>query len=397
MEMSALIAASRIDDLITVCRDYDLHPIFLGQQYFSKTIEDPVAHILKPLVREVTARIGVLEPSELESFISSIPENWSMFIGEPNDRPANAEFLERIGIIWLAYEMSKTYYRLDQIVRDQSSPSAVLAQYPELEPRFDKHGLLILDAEMELRGGGIFYQESVLHYHQLLRRGYTSSPNMDFLQALSRFRSKRPAKGTVRIAIDHRRIMPQQFYWESFEKDVWYGPRFNLASLDDPHDVASTILTRSRPSPFDASEPIDRTEIHRCVDGVIKTYEIEEVRSPERVFDGYILNRYIHAERDMSRHTFRHFDGAVKAYAAESYGARHAIRKPTKDCLKKIKLFRVDGQVDADDWIELAGTFFRGNEMIVEHFDASLYQEQYRPTIERYQEALEARSVRSDR
>ncbi len=45
--------------------------------------------------------------------------------------------------------------------------------------------------------------------------------------------------------------------------------------------------------------------------------------------------------------------------------------------LKRIKLFRIDGDIDVDKWIELLSQFFKGNEMIIEYFDPELFQQKF--------------------
>jgi hypothetical protein len=44
---------------------------------------------------------------------------------------------------------------------------------------------------------------------------------------------------------------------------------------------------------------------------------------------------------------------------------------------KRIKLFRIDGNIDVDKWIELLSQFFKGNEMIIEYFDPKLFQQKF--------------------
>lgn len=52
----------------------------------------------------------------------------------------------------------------------------------------------------------------------------------------------------------------------------------------------------------------------------------------------------------------------------------------------KIKLFRVDGDIDLGCWLELVGSFFSGNEMVVEYFDPKGFEEVYAPQVREYQE-----------
>ena len=66
---------------------------------------------------------------------------------------------------------------------------------------------------------------------------------------------------------------------------------------------------------------------------------------------------------------FTHVDGAVRAYAHNTYQATND--HPKGDCgavLKYRKLFRVDGPMDDADWGRIVAHFFRGNELVIEYF-----------------------------
>src|SRR5206468_4533078 len=112
--------------------------------------------------------------------------------------------------------------------------------------------------------------------------------------------------------IDHRRLMHVSFYEEMWESDRWFGAPFNRARLDDRSDVGVTSLVRSKPSPLDLFDNLLRTEVFRSVDRGVKTFEIEELADISEALGDYVVNRYMHAERDMKNGVLRHFDGAVK-------------------------------------------------------------------------------------
>lgn len=393
--MALQLSRSRLDGLIEICRNYDVFPIELPHYFYPQGGWHPVTRFLAPLVGGVEADIDRMDFGELRTLVSSLPDVLQMSIRLDGESQGGLSRSQSIALAWLCNEMTGSYFSLREVVHPGAKESIVFARFPELRESVDKDGLLQIGPRMTLKGSGIFYRDSVLHYHQLLRRGFSARPNGDFLGPLARFASSAGCACSLRVAIDDRRLMPAEFYEEVIELDTWYGPRFGQTSLDDPNDVSSTILTRSRPSPFDSRGTIDRTEIHRSVSGDIKTFEIEEVSSPSHKFGEFILNRYVHAERDMPRGAFRHFDGAVKVYTEVGYRARYDVRKPDKNSLKKIKLFRVDGEVDADSWILLTSQFFKGNELVVEHFDENVYKEKLQPIIDRYQAAVRARTLDS--
>jgi hypothetical protein len=73
--------------------------------------------------------------------------------------------------------------------------------------------------------------------------------------------------------------------------------------------------------------------------------------------------------REMREGAFRHFDGAIKVYLKDRYAERMRAKLPHKDSYKKLKVFRIDGDINADVWINLTLLFFRGNELVLEYFD----------------------------
>ena len=47
-------------------------------------------------------------------------------------------------------------------------------------------------------------------------------------------------------------------------------------------------------------------------------------------------------------------------------------------------MFRIDGDIDLREWIDLLGYYFRGNEMILEYFDPETFNKEFRPRIEQH-------------
>ena len=180
--------------------------------------------------------------------------------------------------------------------------------------------------------------------------------------------------------------MPKDYYASMGECDVWFGPRFDLTKLDDPSSVGLTVVKRSRPSLFDLTARVGRTEFWWSFRSGIKSFEVEEVSDLDEVYGPYNLNRYVHAERDVAAHVLRHFDGAVKIYARDGYGKRHSSRMPVEPkCYRKVKLFRIDGNIDITQWIELTSYFFKGNEMVIEYFDPELFSRAFGEMIRKCQ------------
>lgn len=81
-----------------------------------------------------------------------------------------------------------------------------------------------------------------------------------------------------------------------------------------------------------------------------KTLEAEELLDPPPVAGELVLLRYLHAIRDTSSHTFRHVDGAVRAYTRDAYEQRREMQfaTPADDLVRFYrKVFLADGKISA--------------------------------------------------
>jgi hypothetical protein len=149
--------------------------------------------------------------------------------------------------------------------------------------------------------------------------------------------------------------------------------------------LGTTVVFRSRPSIFDRTNKLDRTEFLWQYKEGIKTLHIEELSSLDHMFASYYLNRYVHCERDILHKYTRHFDGAVKVYTGDAYQKRLDSHMPrAKKCLRKIKLFRIDGHIYDEQWIDLISSFYRDNEMLIEFFDPQYFERLFGEQIRKY-------------
>lgn len=286
--------------------------------------------------------------------------------------------LKRIALYYVVTAVERSYFSFKEVINENIQSSVVLKIYPELSNFFDKDGLLNIGHDFILHDGGIEYKKHMLHYHQLLRRGYTSNPNFDFTARFLRYYQKTKSNNNFRIAIDHRRIMPKEFYSQIIELDTWFGPTFDKDKLDDPHAIGLTLVKRNKNSLFGLTNKLDYTEFFWSYRDGIKTFEIEEISDQDYCFENYNFNRYIHSERDIENKITRHIDGAVKVYLKNTYADRKKLHVPKEiKCYKKIKLWRIDGDIDLDSWIDLISFFYKGNEMIIEYFNPEEFRQMF--------------------
>ena len=311
--------SDQLRELQRQCLHHNVFPLFISHH-----LEEPppVARLLKPIVAGCIDQLQEMNHDEVTLIVNSISAGYRMML-EPIPDPLTREYLERVAFYCIAVEIQKGYSPVSNVVDPLPEQSNVLDKCPELRELIDDDGLLSLTDEFVLLDGGIKYREYLLHYHQFLRRGFSSNPNFDFLGTLAQFHHQTKTENSFRIAIDHRRIMLFEDWRQCIECDRWYGASFDREKLDDPSFVGLTVVGRIHPNSLD-SYPLIKTEFLWKTNEVesVKTLEIEELSCPTKPYDNWHINRYLHAERDMQNRTFRHFDGAAKVYAQNIYQER---------------------------------------------------------------------------
>jgi len=363
------ISNDDIRDLAKLTRDWNIAPIFLPGEAVSDR-SNPVSKMFMRLSDRVFAEMASLSPAQREEVLAEIPADYRFLADHAQRRNDETENLRSAANYYVVAQVSPKHFDIEPAVCPNSHADVVLSEYPELSSSFDKDGLLILDERFELLPGGIRYKNHVLHFHQLLRRGYHSNPNSDLIDTLAKVRNGRsPPK--LRLAVDRSRLMPSEAYREILERDYWWGPKYDESRLDDLGFVGMSVIKRREGTVLERLfAPIERTEVFWYQRDKIKTLEMEEISRPNAEVQTYLLNRYVHAERDPSLGEFRHLDGAVKIYPNARYGDRLLAKLSDRPKAPiKPKLFRLDGSIKTDQAVDIICQFYRSNEMVIEYFN----------------------------
>jgi len=361
-----------LKSLTKECRHLNIFPIYFPNYLYSKS-NNPILKLLKRLVDEGYEYLLLMNIEEIKRLIMTIPSGVRTYVefDELTDFH-DEEYLKRISLYHLVHIVEMTYNSFEEIIKSDKNNNSVLKTYPELKNKLDKDGLLIIDNDFTLHDNGIIYKNHVLHYHQFLRRGYTGNPNFDFIGKFIAYYYKTNQTNNFRIGIDMQRVMPKEYLENLFERDAWFGTDFDASKLDDPYTIGLTVKKRIKPL---GHNNLDRTEFLWAYKDSIKTFEVEEISNTEYKFDRFNINKYIHSERDIFNHKLQHFDGAVKIYYSHEYNKRFNTKLPNEfKAPLKIKLFRIDGDINIDKWIDLTNYFFKGNEMILEYFNPDMFQ-----------------------
>ena len=357
-----LLDNNKLKELIRQCKHLNIAPIYLPEHLYQE--KPPISSLLKELVKECVYLLSILEENEFLSFFHSL-SSYAQKKFDYEDIPQRIN-KEDLALYYIVDEVERTFNQFKNVINEELEKSEVLKVYPELKVHIDKDSLFNINSSFKLCDTGIQYKDHILVYHQLLRRKYTSNFNFDFTRKFFKYFIKMNSENTFRIAIDHNRIMPKERYERLIEEDRWYGPPFSLKNIDEPTGELVTVIGNNN---SDINNDLIQTEFYWSYKNGIKTFQVEELSDKSYLFENYYFNRYIHSERDINKKNLRHIDGAVKVYLKNDYGKRLNTRMPDEfKSYKKIKLFRIDGNIDLNTWVELISYFYKANKMVIEYF-----------------------------
>lgn len=379
----------KLKELNRLCRHHDINPLFLNHHLDNKS-KNPVDKLAIELQKEVIEFLTISDKNEIDELVTHFPRHLQSIatrsLGETYD-------LEVLSFCYLIFELLKYKFPLKEIINTNNDKSEILKIYPELQDLLDDDNLLEIDERFKWTYDGLIYKKHVLFFHQFLRRGYFGKLNTDFLAKLEKYYRESKNENKFRVALDHTRIVTEEFYQTSFELDTWYGCTFDEKEIDNPSNLGLTVIKRNKYYPFDLNNTFDRTEFLWTLKNNIKTVQIEEISNFSNKYDYLYLNKYVHSERDIERKKLIHFDGAVKAYLNQNYEKRfNTDLKGDSKSHRKIKLFRIDGNVELKWWIDLITNFYKRNEMIIEYFDPNQYNLQFGNDIEVFKRHEENKS-----
>src|SRR5258708_1193300 len=379
------VPTQKIAKLVVKMRHYDIHPTFLPDIDYLHGEDHPLYSFVEDIVSKLSEYLLAATDDELKSTYDALDSFWRdqidltlLFRRDPQTIQDMATYL----VVTLTHQ---SYYDVKRYIKaDYREESEVLKVYPELADFEDAEGLIPLGTPGFVPagvGGGIYYKDHLLYYHQFLRRFFTANPNMFFLNALFEYH-KAHRDQRVAVAIDHLRLMPKELFRQMLERSRSFGPPLAMHSIDDPNPVCYTEYADPR---LNSLFGLERTEFYWSYSDELKTFEVEEVYSLDHLPDTseeLILARYVHSIRDIKAHAFIHLDGAVKIYHRNQYAQRTDTKMPHElKAWKKIKVFRVDtdakiGQVISDDeWSRLIGLFYQENTMVAEYLNPNFVNE----------------------
>lgn len=335
---------SSYDELIRVMLDLDVAPIYLFLDDYERLVEVRDRAVMALAAWTASA------PGAAAEHMSLLPANLQ-----------GARFAESLleGAVW------DEYFALPASIFSRPSlDTPALRAVPELVGRLDDDGLVDVSG-LDARPHGLLVGGHSLHYHQLLRRGFSSNIHYSLIAELLRAQVSFGCR--TRVAIDERRLRLASEHAELFEHDYWFGAPLAAESLDDL-DAVGEAVHGDPDGGRSVMHPYAALVVRWTADDRLKVVQIEELVSPDADGGGsWVLARYLHAIRDTEARTFVHCDGAVKAYERSTYPRALADFAGRGKGRHYRKVFRLDGSFPVETWSAVAAQWFRGNRLILEY------------------------------
>lgn len=371
-EAIQIVQPATLDALALRMLDCQVFPTFLPGERL-----DGSGRLGDALVEAATRAIGYLMAAgdkDLDAVARSMHPNHPMFSGLDAAKRHEQSAIERMAMHWLAHLVTERTRDGDLSPLAPIEGGRVWHRFPKLRQFLTDEGLLRLDPKLKFYPYGVHIDEHVIHYHQWLGMSRSDSPDSDLHAMLCRHAAT--TNNSVAIAIDGRCFTPLATHRRIELRDFWRGRPFDRDDLDDPYKTGVTVhtapdlKTAGRTAAACRMAGIQRTEFFWKHKEGIKTFEAEEVMTPERSERG----RYLHAEYDLSTKSFGHLDGAAMVYSESDSKKRKGldcVLPNTPRAKVKPKLFRIDGSIDVAQWTSALCLFFRANPLVHEYLAGS--------------------------
>jgi hypothetical protein len=196
------------------------------------------------------------------------------------------------------------------------------------------------------------------------------------------------------IALDEDRVRIDVDGRGYCEADTWYGAPFDqdirnikpgITKLRPPLDIESRHVSSFFANAYCLDIKWSESDGIRSFQALeIKTEAIRvEIRGQH-----YLPARYLHAEFDLAANCFRHFDGAIQLFTEEEYFQRRdadfnmTMKNSSHIKARSNKVFKINGPLKTEDWVELCCHFYAANPLTFEYFSGE-YPKHVNATLEK--------------
>lgn len=247
---------------------------------------------------------------------------------------------------------------------------------------------------------GVFWGEQYrILVHPYFRRGHNIINNFPS-SLVQKLLSISDDKIEMSLALDVNRVRIDEETSIHLECDYWFGPKFSgeiekQRTGPTRHGLPSGIPKTSLSWLFDNNYALmaqwsDKSDAKSFQAKAFKDETIFMIKDELMVYPTY----YVHAEYDLDLRQFRHFDGAMHFYTEEEYFAARDLEFKQRNKVEtqfkagSKKLFKLNGIVSIEKWVELMGEFMSGNPLIHEYFTGK-----YSPQIEEQLENVRQKAL----
>ncbi len=317
------------------------------------------------------------------------------------------ENIVRINEFFTECESKNISVCLDNI--NHTNSSGVTAEREDLLIKYfqqielDKEGLVSWNYLKEkgslhpTQAGFVKFENCYVMASKYFRRNYSSEDSYlpNFIEL---FWSMNDPEIDAYISLDTDILRIDSAVSSYMERDVWFGAPFKISISEISDGIAKLVPTPGLDE-FMYSwffNDVEDVDIAWSTKDKIKTFQCYEFKSDKVTVNignvTYHPVRYIHAEYDCEKMCFRHFDGAIQLYTVEEYidraGSDFNYNKKNDNQIKamSMKLFKLNGSISVDIWVEYCCHFFSGNPLVYEYYSGE-YPEHVKEAIERFKEA----------
>lgn len=171
------------------------------------------------------------------------------------------------------------------------------------------------------------------------------------------------SKANIYIRLDPLLLQPVIEYKPLFQKMLVYGKPLDWNYI---YNLKSIIHSRWQPD-YGWQDDVEFTDLvwSPCDDGI--EFICEEI--PKSTSNSTRGSRYFHSILNPNKHTIEHCDGATRIFSDGEISERRLshVRNIGK-IGKRIKIFRVDGNINIEDWTNLVCAFYVWNNDIQNYF-----------------------------
>jgi len=250
----------------------------------------------------------------------------------------------------------------------------------------DKEGLMSFNrlcqnfTRKQFFNGYLYSDNFMLMANAYFRRGFHKINNYA-PRFIEHFWNYSGANVDTYISLDVDRVKINVDSSAYMELDTWYGAQFNkqinsiadgIVKLRPPMDIEQHRISFF----FNNAYSLD---IKWSTKDNIKSFQAEEFKTEDIKIGKnnveYYPVRYLHAEYDMDKECFRHFDGAIHFYTEDEYYNRRDsdfnYNNKNKGHIKTLsqKLFKMNGIIDVSTWTKFSSHFLTGNPLVIEYFE----------------------------